>query len=398
MKPRILITMHYMELGGAESALLGLLQAHDPSKADIDLFLYDHVGELMQYIPNCVNILPKYETYAKLERPITDLVRTGFWGIACGRIWAKFFTKREINNNVEGLDNISIYHYIAKFVTPFLPDINPSVEYDLAISFLQPHLYVLKKVRARKKLAWLHTDYSKVFVSQKEESVWGQYDRIAAISEGVGKSFVQRFPKLQSKIIPIENILSSSFIRMRASEEVVNMPGTGIRLLTIGRYSYPKKLEEIPILTSKLLKSFPDLKWYIIGYGDAIEEQKIKDNIVAESVQNNVILLGKQSNPYPFIKKCDVYVQPSRYEGKSITVREAQILCKPVLITAYPTAPSQIEDGVDGVIVPLETDLCANAMAAFLRDRKKQAMIVKYLSEHDFGNENEINKVYQLAR
>ena len=398
MKPRILITMHYMELGGAESALLGLLQAHDPSKADIDLFLYDHVGELMQYIPKYVNVLPRTEAYSKLERPIVELLRTGYWGIACGRIIAKFFAKKERKNNVEGLDNISVYHYIAKFVTPFLPEINPSVEYDLAISFLQPHLYVLKKVRARKKLAWLHTDYSKVFISQKEESVWGQYDRIAAISEDVGKSFVRRFPKLESNIFFIENILSSSFIRKRASVEVVNMPGNGIRLLTIGRYSYPKKLEEVPIIAAKLLKSFPNLKWFIIGYGDANEEQKVKDNIVAESVQNNVILLGKQSNPYPFIKECDVYVQPSRYEGKSITVREAQILCKPVIVTAYPTAPSQIEDGVDGIIVPLEIDLCANAMTAFLKDKQKQTEMVNYLSEHNFGNENEINKIYQLAK
>ncbi len=111
-----------------------------------------------------------------------------------------------------------------------------------------------------------------------------------------------------------------------------------------------------------------------------------------------MILLGKQPNPYPFIKECDVYVQPSRYEGKSITVREAQILCKPVIITAYPTAPSQIEDGVDGVIVPLEIDLCSNAMTAFLKDKKKQTKIVKYLSEHEYGNEKEIIKVYQLAK
>lgn len=387
-----------MELGGAESALLGLLQAHDPGKADIDLFLYDHVGELMQYIPKHVNILPKDEAYSKLERPIAELLRTGYWGIACGRILAKFVAEKEKKNNVEGLDNISLYHYIAKFVTPFLPAINPSVEYDLAISFLQPHLYVLKKVRARKKLAWLHTDYSKVYVSQKEESVWRQYDRITAISEDVGKSFIRRFPKLESKIIPIENILSSSFIRMRASEEDVILPGSGIRLLTIGRYSYPKKLEEIPILTAKLLKTFPDLIWFIIGYGNSNEEQKIKDNIVLEDVQNSVILLGKQSNPYPFIKECDVYVQPSRYEGKSITVREAQILCKPVIVTAYPTAPSQIEDGVDGIIVPLEIDPCVKAMTAFLMDKEKQKKMVNYLLEHDYGNENEITKIYQLAK
>ena len=209
---------------------------------------------------------------------------------------------------------------------------------------------------------------------------------------------MRRFPKLESKIIPIENILSSNFIRERSKEREKWLLGRGIRLLTIGRYSYPKKLEEIPFLTARLLKTFPDLKWYIIGYGNPIEEKKLLDSIDKAGVKDNVVLLGKKTNPYPYIKECDVYVQPSRYEGKSITVREAQILCKPVIVTAYPTAPSQIQDEVDGVIVPLDIESCANAMAAFLKDNEKQAKIVKYLSEHDYGNENEINKIYQLAK
>ena len=398
MKPRIFIAMHYMELGGAESALLGLLQAHDPNKADIDLFLYDHVGELMQYIPASVYLMPKIEVYSMLERPISELLRKGYWGVALGRTLASFFAKQEKKNNKENLDDISVYYYIAKFVNPFLPKINPSLEYDLAISFLQPHLYVLQKVRARKKLAWLHTDYSKVYVSEKEEAVWSQYNYIAAISEEVGHSFVKRFPNLNSKIIPIENILSSKFIRERANEFENDLPGSGFRLLTIGRYSYPKKLEDIPLLTVKIQNAFPDLKWYIIGYGNPIEEKKIQDNISKEGVQDSVVLLGKQTNPYPFIKACDVYVQPSRYEGKSITVREAQILSKPVIVTAYPTAPSQIQDGVDGVIVPLDIEQCAKAIISFLKDIEKQAKIVNYLSEHDYGNESEINKIYQLAK
>ncbi len=398
MKPRILITMHYMELGGAESALLGLLQAHDPEKADIDLFLYDHVGELMRYIPDSVNLLPRIEAYSMLERPLSEVLRKGFWGIVLGRAMARFFAKQESNKEQEGLDDISVYYYIAKYVSPFLPRINPSVEYDLAISFLQPHLYVIKKVRARKKLAWLHTDYSKVFVSQKEETVWSQYEAIAAISKDVSHSFVRRFPSLDSRIIPIENILSSKFIRERAGEREVCLKGEGLRLLTIGRYSYPKRLEDIPVLSAKLRKSFPDLRWYIIGYGNPSEEQKIKDNIINEGVADSVILLGKQTNPYPFIKACDVYVQPSRYEGKSITVREAQILCKPVVITAYPTAASQIQDGIDGVIVPLEIDACVSAMISFLKDKEKQREMMRYLSEHDYGNEIEINKIYKLAK
>lgn len=390
--------MHYMELGGAESALLGLLQAHDSVKADIDLFLYDHVGELMPYIPSSVNLLPKIEAYSMLERPISELLRKGYWGVAWGRTVARYFAKQEKKNNKEKLDDISVYYFISKYASPFLPKINPSVEYDLAISFLQPHLYVLKKVRARKKLAWLHTDYSKVFVSRKEEEVWSQFDYIAAISEEVGHSFVDRFPSLSSKIMPIENILSSKFIRERAMENNVSLPGKGIRLLTIGRYSYPKKLEDIPFLTASLQKAFPDLKWYIIGYGNPNEEKKILDSINFAGTKDSVVLLGKKTNPYPYIKACDFYVQPSRYEGKSITVREAQILCKPVIVTAYPTAASQIQDGVDGVIVPLDIEMCANSIISFLQNKGKQTLIANYLSEHDYGNENEINKIYKLAR
>lgn len=398
MKPRILITMHYLELGGAESALLGLLQAHDQEKADIDLFLYDHKGELLQYIPKTINLLPKNNAYSMLERPLKELIKNGYWGIVIGRFVARYFAKWDQEINTKGLDDISVYYYIAQYVTPFLPKINPSVTYDLAISFLQPHHYVLKKVNARKKLAWLHTDYSKVYVSQNEVTVWRQYDYIAAISEDVGRAFVGRFPSLSSKTIPIENILSSKFIRERAKEGNVKLLGNGLRLLTIGRYSYQKRLEDIPIITASLLKFFPDLKWYIIGYGNPNEEQKLKESIIREGVQNSVILLGKQTNPYPYIKECDVYVQPSRYEGKSITVREAQILCKPVIVTNYPTAPSQIKDGVDGVIVPLSIEPCVKVMTAFLKDKEKQEIIKAYLSEHDYGNESEIYKIYQLAK
>jgi len=109
-----------------------------------------------------------------------------------------------------------------------------------------------------------------------------------------------------------------------------------------------------------------------------------------------VVILGKQDNPYPYIKACDIYVQPSRYEGKSITVREAQILCKPVVITNYPTANSQVMNGVDGVIVPMEVDECAAQMFEFIVNKEKQRAIVSYLESHDYGSEREINKIYEL--
>jgi len=397
-KPRILIAMHYMELGGAESALLGMLQAHDPERADIDLFLYDHRGDLLPYIPiEKVNLLPMERAYSMLERPMMELVKSGFWKIAYGRLMAKIMSKREKRNNVDNLDDISIFYFVAKFVSPFLPKINPTVEYDLAISFLQPHQYILDKVRAKKKLAWLHTDYSKVYVPKNEENIWGGYDIIGSISEEVGNGFLTKFPALRAKILPIENILSSSFIRQRAQEEHIQFSSDHLNFLTIGRYCYPKKMEEIPAIVKRIIRTIPNLRWYIIGYGVEYEKQKILDNIAKENVADYVILLGKQCNPYPYIKACDFYLQPSRYEGKSITVREAQILGKPVIITAYPTASSQIKDNEDGFIVPMQVDACAQAICELVQNPEKKKKVIEKISTQFFGNENEIEKIYKLV-
>ena len=399
MKPRILITMHYMELGGAESALLGLLQSVDPARVDVDVFIYDHRGELMRYVPtDRIHLLPELTAYKMIERPFMECVKSGHIGVALGR----FLAKQTVDKSPvpAGKDNIRIYTRVADWVEHFVPNIQPDVEYDLAISFLMPHNYVVKKVRAKKKLGWIHTDYSTVHVDVKRElPVWSQLDYIASISEEVGEKFVETFPTLKDKIIPIENILSSRFIRQRSEEETVSLdtnPST-VKLLTIGRFSHPKKMEEIPLICRKMVDKGIDIKWYIIGYGNLEIEQEVRENAKREGVSDRVVLLGKKENPYPYIKACDIYVQPSRYEGKSITVREAQILCKPVIVTNYPTASSQIQSGVDGVIVPLEVDACAREMADFIRNKEEQARVVEYLETHDYGNEREIEKIYQLV-
>ena len=103
-----------------------------------------------------------------------------------------------------------------------------------------------------------------------------------------------------------------------------------------------------------------------------------------------------KENPYPYIKRCDIYVQPSRYEGKSISVREAQILCKPVVVTNYPTAKSQINDGYDGIIAPLDNNELAKCISGLMGNIGKLDLIESYLKEHDFGNEGEVEKIYGL--
>lgn len=113
-------------------------------------------------------------------------------------------------------------------------------------------------------------------------------------------------------------------------------------------------------------------------------------------MRHRMIMLGKKTNPYPYIKACDIYAQPSLYEGKSVTVREAQILCKPVVITNYPTAKSQVINEVDGVIVPLDELETAAGIVDFINKKHLRDKIIGYLRTHDYGNEKEVEKIYSL--
>lgn len=224
MTPHILIVMHYLEIGGAETALIGLLNALDKERVSVDLFLHDHRGEMMQFIPDWVNVLPAVKPYTLLERPIREVLKTRYWNIAVARLWAKIVSRRRYRKSESTLPNASEFHYMAKFTTPLLPKINPDTTYDLAISFLTPHQICLTKVNAKKRIAWIHTDYTKIWVDAKDElPVWKAYEYIASISEDVTKTFLKTFSSLGKirKIVQIENILSPAFVRQRADIENV---------------------------------------------------------------------------------------------------------------------------------------------------------------------------------
>ena len=400
MKKRIFINIHYLEIGGAERALLGLLSSLNPDKVDIDLFVNQHTGEFMPLIPEWVNLLPEISEYTCIERPITTIVKEGHVGIALRRIWAKHKHKQYLNTlTVEQRQHdASVFQYVADAVEGALPSLAHLGEYDLAISFLQPHNIVLNKVKAKKKICWIHTDYSTIHINHDLElPVWNAFDYVVSISNDCIRAFVQTFPELKDKIVLIENILSPLFVRQQADlyEVKAEMPDEPdvVKILTIGRFSPPKKIEGIPHICAEMERLGADFRWYVIGYGPDREIQEALDKY---GMRHRMKLLGKKSNPYPYIKACDIYAQPSIYEGKSVTVREAQILCKPVVITDYPTAKIQITHGVDGVIVPLDEVQTAMGIVDFINNGELRNKIVSHLHTHDFGNEIEVEKIYSL--
>lgn len=396
MKKSLLIVSHALELGGAERSLIGLLDALDPTVWDVDLFLLRQEGELMNAIPSHVNLLSQIPAYTVLARPMKNTLREGHVLLTAARLAGKIAAGRYAKKHGHTESAVGL-EYSHKFTCPFMPAIQPDREYDLAVSFLTPHYFVARKVHAKRKIAWIHTDYSRVKVNiPSKTSMWGAYDYIASISEAATKSFLQVFPRLKDKIVLIENILPEQLVKEQAEAFSIEseMPAKGIQILSIGRFCHPKNFDNVPDICSKLVHKGLDIHWYLIGFGP--DEKLIEQKIAEAHMENRVILLGKKDNPYPYIKACDLYVQPSRYEGKAVTVREAQMLGKPVVITNYATSSSQLEDGVDGLIVPIDNTGCAEGISALLRKPEIMTRLADNCKRRDYTNSAEVEKLYKL--
>lgn len=397
MKQSLLIVSHALEIGGAERSLIGLLDALDPERWDIDLFLLRHQGELIADIPEYVNLLPEVPAYTVLARPMKDTLREGHVLLTAARLAGRIAAGRYAKKHGHTESGVAL-EYSHKFTCPLMPRIQPGTEYDLAISFLTPHYFVAKKVQAKQKIAWIHTDYSRVQVNiPSETAMWSAYDHIASISDAVTESFLKLFPGLKNKVVLIENILPVRYVKKQAKAFSVEpeMPADGIRLLSIGRFCYQKNFENVPDICARLLEKGLRVYWYLIGFGP--DEGLIRERIAASHMEEHVIVLGKKENPYPYINACDLYVQPSRYEGKAVTVREAQTLGKPVVITRYATSASQLEEGVDGVIVPMDNEGCAEGIAVLLRNPEEMARLSDCCQQRDYTNAAEIGKLYALT-
>ena len=372
---KILIVSHALELGGAERSLIGLLDAIDKKEYKVDLFLLRHEGELLSFIPEGVNLLPEIPAYTVLARPMVQTLKEGHVILTAARMYGKIKADKYVKKCGHTDSGVPL-EYSHKYTYRFMPEIQPDEEYDLAISFLTPHYIVTHKVHAKKKIAWIHTDYSKVQINEKSElEMWSAYDQIISISDDVTKTFLKIS---QSKeFIPVEE-----------------MPDDSIKILSIGRYCTAKNFDNVPNICKHLVKQGMNVRWYLIGFGP--DENLIKEKIKEEHMEKNVIMLGKKSNPYPYICRCDLYVQPSRYEGKCVSVKEAQMLGKPVVITNYATANSQVENGVDGKIVPLDNKECAKMLAELLENVEEIQMYKKNCCESDFSNIIEVQKLYKI--
>ncbi|MBR3017169.1 MAG: glycosyltransferase [Clostridia bacterium] len=395
MKKQILVIGPGMEIGGVERGLLGLLDAIDYDQFDVDLFLFCHTGEFMPYINPKANLLPEYRPIALINDPIARLFYQGHWYMAFLRLICKLYgDQRAKRCHTTTISTLLCRKIVSKRIPPF------PKEYDYALGFFLPHDLLNNKVCAKVKIGWVHTDYTNR--AEKPDTVfmlsmWAKLDYIACVSEGVRRSFCAVFPAVAAKTVTVENILSPALIQSQAEEfdASAEMPGDGrLRILSVGRFCTAKAFDRVPEVCRQLLEQGCPVRWYLIGYGP--DETLIRRKIQEFQANDSVVILGKKKNPYPYMKRCDLYAQPSRYEGRAVTVTEAQILHKPVLITRYETSAEQLREGVDGFICEQGVDGIAEGVRYLAEHPEVRKRFMENTGRLCYENTDEIKKIWAL--
>lgn len=351
MKKKILFVYDSMMTGGTSTALLSLINTIDRRKYEISLLLYTNTGAMLGEIPEFVRLLaPAYKESGILSSGKRKIVRT----ILNGRIFLALKSFCKYRNTPKGRFRYIIMHYgMAAQVS-----LSRTVEeqFDYAIGFMEgwSNEYIASsKIKAKKKFVWIHPQYKSCYlIPEIDRKTFEAVDGIALISENCLEQFFEFFPKYQHKTYVVPNIMSSELVIQKARKEDVVFTKTKINFCTVCRCDIQVKGLD------RLLKVFYELKqqgltkdvmWHLIGGGGEFEQ--FKQEVEKLGMDDTIILYGNKLNPLPYLRQMDVFILASRYEGKPVSVTEAQILGIPCLITNYESATSQVEHQSNGVIM-----------------------------------------------
>lgn len=359
---KILIVIHDMRIGGAQKSLLSFLQSFAAQECfedyDIHVLPLNPQGEFLSQIPAGVtvempnNILCWLGQHVSKELLVKHCSLRGMLGEA---LWA---LRKALGLFPKGLNLSQRLWSNWKRLIPLSKE-----KYDVAIAYMDgvPGYYVMDKVQADKKVLWLHSDYQKQeYDSAFDKDYYRACDTIVTVSKECRETLCRAHPSQGSKIQVLENISSYTMVKARSEEPgAVEFNGTvGAKLLSVGRLHVQKGMDIALDAAYCLKKNGFAFRWLIAGEGS--ERLALERKIVEYGLENHVFLLGSQQNPYVYMTKCDILIQPSRIEGKSIVLDEAKMLCKPIVVTKYPTVGDSIRHGETGWVV----DMTGEAIAA----------------------------------
>lgn len=392
-KKKVLIVIHDFGSGGAQKSLVSFLKGLEINSKindyEIDVLVSDDYGIFKKDIPNKINVSQSDSTITWMNCPLKNK-----------RVW-KNVSLKAIYGEVKWILYQRLAHKTGELwqcwrrLIPF-----NSKEYDVAISYINgwANYYVMDKVKATKKILWIHNDYQ---MQPHDENFDRKYyekcDKIITISEECKNSFLKSFPELHNKIYVLQNITLVEDVKNKARNgraQEFEIKKDCLKILSVGRLTKQKAFHLAIDAAAELKHRGIDFVWLIIGEGE--DRAKLEGIVKKYKLENQVLLPGIKENPYCYIAQCDVFVQTSIYEGKSIVLDEAKVLEKPIVVTDYPTVKASITDMKNGIIAGFNGKDISDKILSLYQNKAIQEQFKKQLLAEQDQYIKELDKYIEI--
>ena len=395
---KLLFVYDNMCTGGTTTALLSLLNKLDYNRFSVDLLLFRNEGPFLNQIPEQVNLLkPAYRPILSPRIPmkywkmLVFALNGGFFRALCS-----YFRHRGTPKGI--FRNILMHQAVRAQVA-----LSSKVEtnYDAAVGFIEgwsDHYVLSGKVKAEKKIAWIHPDYADSYLLPEVDcKVLAKADYIVVVSDACKATMQRSFPELSHRVCAIENIISAEYIKTRSMEQEIVLPGKYLNLGTVCRCDMQVKgldriLESLGRL--KEMGLLREVKWHLVG--DGKDMNRVKEMVSAKGLEDHVVLWGHSDNPLPILRKMDAFLLASRYEGKPVAVSEALCLGVPCIVTNYVSAHEQVKHGRNGLVTDNSADGVLDALKQILTDRTVLATLKQGAKDEKYDNLDALEKIYAI--
>jgi len=353
--------------GGPTRVLTNLLAVLDPLEYEITVQVFRSTGVSRPYLPDHVDV--------QLIEP-RGLFGPGGEAGATRMMW--FLVRAAVR----------LLGWLVRHVFPSCGDAGwllaerfvrtSTVDWDMAMSLIEgrSNYYVATKLRAAVKVGRVPTDYSVLDGSRRLDGrYFPRLDYVVTNSLVTLRILKDTFPSLAERFLFVGALTPPRLIRSMAERgEGFGDDFAGPRILTLSRLDDTKGTD-LAIAACKLLFDRGlGVRWYVMGAGPTERYQAMVD---ALGLTPHFFFLKPRSNPFSFVRKCDIYVQPSRYEGRSNAVQEARVLGKPIVITNFATAAEHVTHMSDGIVADMNASSLAEALELLIRDEKLRCRIAR---------------------
>ncbi len=399
-KKKMLVIGIMMNCAGTEKAFLSMFNELDFDKFDVELLLAKKEGLLYDLIPEPIKVTGPLE-YGDMfllsgKNAIQTILRCFIKKPLAILEVIPYFFKIILSPKTKSFTATRMWcRLLRRFKAP-------EKEYDVAVAFWgdRTMFYMCDKVKAKKKIAWLHFDYS---FPPRDDALYMKYfercDYIVNVSEACHRRLVDKLPQIKDKCVMMENINSPSLVRDMATEgeTFTDSDFDGVRIVTVARICEQKGSDFVVPALKRLISDGYNVRWYMVGGGDKAEIDAILSAAHEAGVEDSLILTGPTANPYGYIKYADIFALPSRYEGKPITIEEAKMLCRPIVAANYLSANEQLDNGRFGIITEIGADGLYDGVKRMLDSPELRESFTQELSRHNFGNAEEMEKFYRMC-